>query len=80
MAKRDDSRRRYAERSKARGQEKRQIDVREAHVTVSVEWASKSFTIADISFDQKRREAAEGIGGAIIDFIYESTEGKRAAK
>lgn len=59
---------------------KKRIDVAEALVTVTVNNVTRTFVIADISFDQSRKEAALGIGGAIIDSIYNATEGKRAEK
>ena len=51
-----------------------------ASITVNAGGFMQNYQLRDIDFSQSRDEAALGIGRTIIDFIYNSTEGKRASK
>ena len=51
-----------------------------ATITVASGGGSQTFELRDVDFDQKRDEAALSIGRVIIDYIYNTTEGKRAEK
>lgn len=51
-----------------------------AIITIASGGSSQTFELRDVDFDQKRDEAALGIGRPIIDHIYNTTEGKRAKK
>lgn len=51
-----------------------------AIITVAAGGSSQTFELRAVDFDQKRDGAALSIGRPIIDYIYNSTEGKRANK
>lgn len=51
-----------------------------AVISVTAGGTTQRFELQGVDFDQKRDEAAMGIGRPIIDHIYNATEGKRAAK
>lgn len=51
-----------------------------ATITVASGGSSQTFELRDVDFDQSRDTAGLSIGRVIIDYIWATTEGRRATK